>query len=164
MPATQLREFLDSHSIKYLNISHSKAFTSQEVAESAHISGRELAKTVIVKLDDNLAMAVLPASLKIDLDLLKQATGATLVTLATEEEFREAFPECETGAMPPFGNLYKMNTFVDQRLREDERIAFNAGSHTELIKMSFGDFERLVNPIAANFSISPHAGVKASSV
>ena len=164
MPATQLREFLDSHSIKYLNISHSKAFTSQEVAESAHISGRELAKTVIVKLDDNLAMAVLPASLKIDLDLLKQATGATLVTLATEEEFREAFPECETGAMPPFGNLYKMNTFVDQRLREDERIAFNAGSHTELIKMSFGDFERLVNPIAANFSISPHEGVKASSV
>jgi len=164
MPATQLREFLDSHSIKYLNISHSKAFTSQEVAESAHISGREVAKTVIVKLDDNLAMAVLPASLKIDLDLLKQATGATLVTLATEEEFREVFPECETGAMPPFGNLYKMNTFVDQRLREDEQIAFNAGSHTELIKMSFGDFDRLVNPIAANFSVSPHVGAKASSL
>jgi len=164
MPATQLKEFLDNHHIKYVNISHSKAFTSQEVAESAHISGRELAKTVIVKLDDELAMAVLPASLMIDLDLLKQATGATLVTLATEGEFREAFPQCETGAMPPFGNFYQMNTFVDQRLREDEQIAFNAGTHTELIKMSFGDFEKLVNPIAANFSVSPHAGAKASSV
>ena len=162
MPATKLRGFLDSHNIKYLNISHSKAFTSQEVAASAHISGRELAKTVIVKLDDKLAMAVLPASLMIDLDLLKQATGANLVMLATEAEFRETFPECETGAMPPFGNLYNMNTFVDQRLREDEQIAFNAGSHTELIKMSFGDFERLANPIAANFSISPHTVAKAT--
>ena len=152
MPATQLREFLDSHNIKYLNISHSKAFTSQEVAESAHISGRELAKTVIVKLDDKLAMAVLPASLKIDLDLLKQATGANLVTLATEEEFRETFPECETGAMPPFGNLYEMNTFVDQRLREDERIAFNAGSHSELMRLSYKDFERLVQPKVIRFA------------
>src|SRR5882757_3961317 len=99
MPATKLREFLDSHQIKYLNISHSKAFTSQEVAESAHISGWELAKTVIVKLDQTLAMAVLPASLKIDLDRLKQITGASIVGLATEDEFRETFPECETGAM-----------------------------------------------------------------
>ncbi len=162
MPATQLREFLDSHNIKYVNISHSKAFTAQEVAESAHISGRELAKTVVVKLDDELAMAVLPASLKIDLDLLKKTTGATQVMLATEEEFRGTFPECETGAMPPFGNLYQMNTFVDQRLREDEEIAFNAGTHTELIRMSFGDFEKLVNPIASNFSVSPHDGARVS--
>ena len=132
------------------------------MAESAHISGWELAKTVIVKLDDTLAMAVLPASLKIDLDLLKQTTGSTATTLATEGEFRETFPECETGAMPPFGMLYQMNTFVDQRLREDEQIAFNAGSHTELIRMSFGDFERLVNPIAANFSVSPHVQARGS--
>lgn len=163
MPITKLREFLDKQQIKYVNISHSKAFTSQEVAESAHISGWELAKTVIVKLDDTMAMAVLPASLKIDLDLLKQVTGATVVALATEEEFRATFPECETGAMPPFGTLYQMNTFVDQRLREDEQIAFNAGTHTELVKMSFGDFERLVNPIAANFSISPHTAATVAS-
>jgi len=156
MPVTKLREFLDSHDIKYVTVSHSKAFTAQEVAESAHISGKELAKTVIVKLDDTLAMAVLPASLIIDLDLLQRATGASQLTIATEGEFREVFPECETGAMPPFGNLYQMNTFVDQRLREDEEIAFNACSHTELIKMSFGDFEKLANPIAANFSVSRH--------
>src|SRR5882724_2463631 len=162
MPATKLKEYLDSRQIKYVSISHSKAFTSQEVAESAHISGWELAKTVIVKLDDTLAMAVLPASLKIDLDLLKRTTGAIVIALATEDEFRETFPECETGAMPPFGTLYEMNTFVDQRLREDEQIAFNAGTHTDLIKMSFGDFERLVNPIAANFSVSPHGHSKAS--
>jgi len=156
MPATKLREFLDNRDIKYVTVSHSKAFTAQEVAESAHISGKELAKTVIVKLDDTLAMAVLPASLIIDLDLLQRATGASQLTIATEGEFREVFPECETGAMPPFGNLYQMNTFVDQRLREDEEIAFNACSHTELIKMSFGDFEKLANPIAANFSVSRH--------
>ena len=156
MPATKLREFLDNRDIKYVTVSHSKAFTAQEVAESAHISGKELAKTVIVKLDDKLAMAVLPASLIIDLDLLQRATGASQLTIATEGEFREVFPECETGAMPPFGNLYQMNTFVDQRLREDEEIAFNACSHTELIKMSFGDFEKLANPIAANFSVSRH--------
>jgi Ala-tRNA(Pro) deacylase len=163
MPATKLKEFLDNQQIKFLNISHSKAFTSQEVAESAHISGWELAKTVIVKLDDQLAMAVLPASLIIDLDLLQQATGAKQVTLASEDEFRETFPECETGAMPPFGNLYQMNTFVDQRLREDEQIAFNACSHTELIRMSFGDFERLANPIVANFSASPHTQTKTTT-
>lgn len=162
MPAQKLKEFLDSHQIKYVSISHSSAFTAQEVAASAHISGKELAKSVMVKLDDKLAMAVLPASHKVDLDLLQSATGARQVSLASEQEFRESFPECETGAMPPFGNLYELNTFVDQRLREDEEIAFNAGSHTELIKMSYGDFERLATPVVLNFSVSPHAQLKAS--
>jgi Ala-tRNA(Pro) deacylase len=164
MPAQKLKEFLDSQNIKYVSINHSSAFTAQEVAASAHISGKELAKTVIVKLNDKLAMAVLPASRKVDLDLLRRVTGATQLSLATEQEFREAFPECETGAMPPFGNLYQLNTFVDQRLREDEEIAFNAGSHTELIKMSYGDFERLAAPVVLSFSMSPHPQTKASGV
>lgn len=163
MPVAKLREFLDDQKIKYLNISHSSAFTAQEVAASAHISGKELAKTVIIKLDGKLVMVVLPASLKIDLDRLKQVTGANEVALATEDEFRGLFPECETGTMPPFGNLYELDTFVDQRLREDEEIAFNAGTHTDLIRMSFGDFERLVNPITLNFSMSPHTDVKTAS-
>jgi Ala-tRNA(Pro) deacylase len=164
MPAQKLKEFLDSQNVKYVSINHSSAFTAQEIAASAHISGKDLAKTVIVKLDDKLAMAVLPASRKVDLDLLQQATGATQVTLANEQEFREKFPECETGAMPPFGNLYRLNTFVDQRLREDEEIAFNAGTHTELIKMSYADFERLAAPVVLDYSASPHTQTRASGV
>ena len=163
MPATKLREFLDNQNIKYVTVSHSSAFTAQEIAASAHIPGKELAKTVIVKLDAKLAMAVLPASYKVDLDRLKQATGAAGAEMATEQDFRELFPECETGAMPPFGNLYNLDTFVDQRLREDEEIAFNAGSHTELIKMSYRDFEKLVNPVVLRFSVSPHAEGRASA-
>jgi Ala-tRNA(Pro) deacylase len=162
MPATKLKEFLDSQNIKYVTISHSSAFTAQEVAASAHIPGKELAKTVVIKFGGKLAMAVLPASYRVDLELLKQVTGAPDADVASEQEFKGLFPECETGAMPPFGNLYQMDVFVDQRLREDESIAFNAGSHTELIRMSYRDFERLVNPITLRFSASPHVEARVS--
>ncbi|HLG93963.1 MAG TPA: YbaK/EbsC family protein [candidate division Zixibacteria bacterium] len=146
MPVKKLKEFLDSQNIKYVVISHSRAVTAQEVAASAHISGKEMAKTVMVKLDGKLAMAVLPASARVNLDLLKEVSGAKQVDLAAELEFRELFPECEPGAMPPFGNLYGLPVFVSESLTKDEEIAFNAGSHTELIKLSYKDFERLVEP------------------
>ncbi|MEJ2240364.1 MAG: YbaK/EbsC family protein, partial [Gemmatimonadales bacterium] len=146
MPVKQLREFLDSKNIKYITISHSPAYTAQAIAASAHVSGKELAKTVMVKLDGKMAMAVLPASYQVDFDLITEAVGAKKVDLASEAEFKDLFPECEVGAMPPFGNLYDMDVFVAARLAEDDEIAFNAGSHTELIKMSFKDFERVVKP------------------
>ena len=146
MPVRKLKEFLDSQNVKYVVISHSRAVTSQEVAASAHISGKEMAKTVMVKLDGKMAMAVLPASSRVNLDLLREASGAKQVDLAAELEFRELFPECEPGAMPPFGNLYGLPVFVSESLTKDEEIAFNAGSHTELIKLSYKDFERLVEP------------------
>ncbi|MBP2681828.1 MAG: YbaK/prolyl-tRNA synthetase associated region [Candidatus Krumholzibacteriota bacterium] len=152
MPVKKLKEFLDASKIKYVCITHSPAYTAQQIAASAHIPGKELAKTVMVKLDGKLAMAVLPASLKVDFDLLKQASGATNVELATEGEFRETFPECELGAMPPFGNLYGMAVYVATPLAADEEIAFNAGSHVELIKLSYKDFERLVRPKVADLS------------
>ncbi|MEE8264606.1 MAG: YbaK/EbsC family protein [Gammaproteobacteria bacterium] len=152
MPVRKLKEFLNSHDIKYVTINHSPAYTAQEIAESAHIPGKELAKTVIIKIDGKLAMAVLPASYKIDLEQFKNATGASNVELANEREFRQMFPECEVGAMPPFGNLYDMEVFVAQTLAEDEAIAFNAGSHTELIKLSYKDFEHLVEPKVIKFS------------
>ncbi|MEE9159384.1 MAG: YbaK/EbsC family protein [Gammaproteobacteria bacterium] len=152
MPVRKLKEFLNSHDIKYVSINHSPAYTAQEIAESAHIPGKELAKTVIIKIDGKLAMAVLPASYKIDLEQFKNATGASNVELANEREFRQMFPECEVGAMPPFGNLYDMEVFVAQTLAEDEAIAFNAGSHTELIKLSYKDFEHLVEPKVIKFS------------
>lgn len=152
MPVRKLKEFLNSHDIKYVTINHSPAYTAQEIAESAHIPGKELAKTVIIKIDGKLAMAVLPASYKIDLEQFKNATGASNVELANEREFRQMFPECEVGAMPPFGNLYDMEVFAAQTLAEDEAITFNAGSHTELIKLSYKDFEHLVEPKVIKFS------------
>jgi len=152
MPKSKLVNFLDSHQVKYVIITHSTAYTASEIAASAHIKGKELAKTVIVKIDGGFAMAVLPASFQVDFELLKRATGQNAVTLAREDEFKEKFPDCPVGAMPPFGNLYDMKVFVAERLTEDEEIAFNAGSHTELIKMAYRDFDRLVQPQVIKFS------------
>ena len=152
MPARKLKQFLDSHNIKYVSIKHSEAYTAQEIAASAHIPGKELAKTVIVKIDGNMAMAVLPAGYKVEFQLLKEAAKANKVELASEEEFKDVFPDCEIGAMPPFGNLYGLEVFVAKTLAEDNEIAFNAGSHIELIKLAYKDFENLVNPKILKFS------------
>jgi Ala-tRNA(Pro) deacylase len=146
MPVTRLREFLDSHQIKYVTISHSAAYTSQEVAASAHVRGKDMAKTVIVTLDGKMAMAVLPASRKVGFDLLCAASGVENVQLASERAFSDMFPGCEVGAMPPFGNLYGVEVYASKLLAEDAEIAFNAGSHTELIRMAYEDFARLVKP------------------
>lgn len=152
MPAKKLKDFLDSNHIKYITITHSRAYTAQSIAHFAHIPGKELAKTVMVKIHNEMAMAVLPASYRVDFDLLKTASGAGDVQLASEAEFKDRFPDCETGAMPPFGNLYGMRVFVADTLAEDEEIAFNSGSHSELIRMSYRDFEKLVKPTVIKFS------------
>ncbi len=152
MPVKKLKMFLDEEKIKYVSIIHSTAYTAQEVAASAHITGKELAKTVIVELDGKMAMAVLPANRKIVLQDLREITGSEEVKFASEEEFQEKFPGCETGAMPPFGNLYGMDVYVAQSLSENEEIAFNAGSHTEVIRMAYTDFERLVRPRVVSFT------------
>ncbi len=146
MPVQKLKEFLDRNHIKYVSILHSQAFTAPEIAASAHIRGKALAKTVILKIDDRMAMAVLPASEHVDTGLLKGLSGAQTVTLAGEGEFSRMFPDCEIGAMPPFGNLYGMEVFADHSLAEDQEIAFSAGSHSELVKLPFTDFKRLVKP------------------
>lgn len=153
MPVQKLKEFLDSNDVRYVSIQHSRAFTAQEVAASAHIRGRDMAKTVIVKLDGEFAMAVLPASHHVDFDHLKEGTGATTVQLATEKEFKDLFPGCEVGAMPPFGSLYGMQTWVAEALADNDEIAFNAGTHTEVIRMSYADFERLERPRIVRFAL-----------
>jgi len=127
-------------------ISHSLAYTAQGIAALTHIKGKELAKTVMVMVDGKLAMAVVPASFRVDLHRLKRYLGAEAVELASEPEFRHRFPDCETGSMPPFGNLYGMDVFADETLAEDKEIAFNAGTHRELVRMSFDDFQRLAKP------------------
>ena len=149
MPLQKLKEFLDTNGVKYVTIQHSPAFTAQEIAASAHVPGKELAKTVMVRIDDKMAMAVVPASFKVNFELLCEAAGAERVELAGEAEFQDMFPGCEVGAMPPFGNLYEMDVYVSQTLAEDEEIAFNAGSHTELMRLAYQDFQRLVKPKVA---------------
>lgn len=152
MPAAKLKQFLDDNGIKYLTITHSPAYTAQGIAALTHIPGKELAKTVIVEIDGALAMAVLPATAQVDTRLLQTGTRAQSVRIATEKEFKERFPECETGAMPPFGNLYNMEVFVEESLTRDNEIVFNAGTHRELIRVSFYDFARLVRPKVLPFA------------
>ncbi len=152
MPFNRIQEHLDSQRVRYVVIKHSKAYTAQEVAASAHIPGEELAKTVMVSFDGKLGMAVLPATRNIDFAALKSVAGTQTADLAVEKDFRDTFPDCETGAMPPFGNLYGMNVYVDDTLAEDEEIAFNACSHTELLRMTFSDFKDLVHPTVGHFS------------
>jgi Ala-tRNA(Pro) deacylase len=153
MPAKKLREYLDSLNVDYVTITHPLAYTSQHIASVTHIRGKELAKTVMVKINGKMAMVVVPASYKVDLELVKKAAGSKQIELASETEFQDMFPECEAGAMPPFGNLYDMKVFSEEKLAEDEEIAFNACSHQELIKLAYKDFARLVKPQIGKFTV-----------
>ena len=146
MSLQKLKRFLDDQDIRYVVINHSPAYTAQQIAAAAHIPGRELAKIVMVKADGELVMAVVVATSKVSLILLKETTGAERVEVAHEDEFSGVFPDCELGAMPPFGNLYGLKVYVDRALAEDEQIAFNAGTHTQLIQMAYRDFEATVRP------------------
>src|SRR5436189_6483485 len=122
MPAKKLKEFLDKEKIKYVSIIHSPAYTAQEVAASAHITGRELAKTIIVELDGKMPMAVLPANRKIVLQDLREVTGSEAVKSASEEEFKKTLADRETGAMPPFSNLHGMELHLAEPLSNNEKI------------------------------------------
>jgi Ala-tRNA(Pro) deacylase len=146
MPLNRLKDFLDTYQIKYSGISHSLAYTAQGIAALTHISGKELAKTVVVKVDNIFMMAVVPASQRVDLSHIKEALAAKSVALAAEEELQQLFPDCETGAMPPFGNLYGIRVMADESLTQDQEIVFNAGSHRELIRMAWHDYVKLAKP------------------
>lgn len=151
MPLKKLKEYLDTNKIEYVTIYHSLAYTAQRIAASAHIPGKEIAKTVMIKADGKMIMAVLPASCKINLELFRDLINAKQIEIAQEKDFGLLFPECEVGAMPPFGNLYGMDVFVAEKLTMDEEIAFNAGTHRELIKLAYKDFEKLVKPQIIKF-------------
>ena len=153
MPVKKLKEYLDTHMIKYITIDHSPAYSAREVASSTFVPRREFAKCVMVKADDRIAMTVLPASRHVDLEKLATAAGSRNVRLASEREFEKLFPGCETGAMPPFGNLYGLDTYVDATLEQDDEISFNAGTHTQVIRLAFDDYEKLVKPTICNFSV-----------
>lgn len=148
---SKLKKLLDNHKIKYVAVTHSTAYTIQEVAESAHIPGHHMAKPVIVDIDRKLAMVVIPGNKKIDLEKLKKFCQGKDAHLATENEFKDVFKDCEVGAMPPFGHLYGLDVYLDDELSRDEEIAFNSGTHSEVIKMKYKDFEMLSDPIHGSF-------------
>jgi len=154
MSFRQLREFLDAQDVRYFTLTHAPTHTAQETAAAAHVPGKDMAKPVMVKIDGEMTMVVLPASMKVDFGRLLDATGAEEVELARESEFRDLFPDCDLGAMPPFGNLFGLPTLVAEELTEDEEICFNAGSDTELIRLAYKDYARLVRPRVLPFRIA----------
>ena len=149
---TKLTEFLEGNKVPYSVHSHPEAYTSQEIAALQHVKGRMLAKVVIVKAGADFLMLVLPADHRVDFDRLKSASGLGEARLAQESEFRDLFPGCDVGAMPPFGNLYGLPVYVDRALEKDEEIVFNAGTHTLTAKMHFRHFAALVKPVMADFA------------
>ena len=151
MPAKFLQAFLDNQGVRYVTVRHSLAYTAPEVAASAHVSGRDFAKTVIVMIEDQMAMVALPANRQLVLSELCELLDTSHVRLATEAEYRDVFPDCEVGAMPPFGHLYGLMTYVTANLADEPEIAFNGGTHTEVIKMAYEDYERLVKPMVLDW-------------
>lgn len=146
MPSKNLTSYLNEHRVKYTTISHTPAYTAQEIAASAHVPGMKVAKSVVVKIDGKLCILVEPASYKVDLKALQVQLGAHSVELAHEYEFEDTFPGCETGAVPPIGELFDVDVYVDDVIKYQDEIAFSAGNHSELVKMRYSDFEKLVKP------------------
>jgi Ala-tRNA(Pro) deacylase len=152
MPVERLKEALNAKGIRYVIMSHSPAYTAQEVAAATHIPGRELAKVVMVKLDGKMVMTVLPASHRVNLERLATSTGAWHAELATEDDFSEMFSGCEIGAMPPFGRLWDLPTYASDALLEDDEIAFNACNHTEVMFLPLRDWFHVAEPKIVTFS------------
>ncbi|MEK7205551.1 MAG: YbaK/EbsC family protein [candidate division NC10 bacterium] len=147
----RLQEFLDANGVKYEVTPHQVAYTTQEIAAASHISGKAIAKVVMVRRGEALVMTVLPAACKVGTDRLERILAASRITIAREQEFAGLFPDCDTGAMPPFGNLYGVEVYVDEELATHPQIVFQAGNHHELVTMTYADFARLVQPKVAEF-------------
>ena len=152
MTCKKLKEFLDDRDVKYVSINHSRAYTAQEIAESAHVSGNDFAKVVMLKADEKMIMTVLPAPDKVDLKLLRQALEVRDIVFADENDFQDHFPGCEVGAMPPFGNLYGIRVILAQTLCDSTTISFNSGLHTEVIQMDYDKYIKLVSPEIMDFT------------
>lgn len=150
--ADRLKALLEESEVAYEVTEHERAYTAQEEAAAAHVPGGNWAKTVVVMADGNPMLAVLPATRQLDIDAFRRVVGAEKVELAEEADFRRLYPDCEPGAMPPFGNLYDQPTFVDETLRTDEEIAFHAGDHRTTVQIAYTAYERLAEPVPGQFS------------
>ena len=153
MPIPQrVREYLDSRNVPHEWLQHAQAFTAQEVAHSIHFSGKHLAKTILLSADGRLVMGVIPASHRLNLQELRTLLEAKRLEMVTEDELAKLFPDCELGALPPLGNLYGMEVWVDRALGESEDIVFCTGTHVDCVRMKYSDFAGLVTPRVGCFS------------
>jgi Ala-tRNA(Pro) deacylase len=148
----RLKKYLDDNHVKYTVMKHPRAITAQEIAAGLHVPGHEMAKSIMIKYDGEYAMVVLPASYKISFDNLNSFLHSESTELASEDAFKNLFPDCEVGAMSPFGNLYDLPVYMAKSLEKDEDIVFNAGTHTDAIKMKLGDFRKLAHPMVGKIS------------
>ena len=153
MPARKLKTLLDDNGTKYISIDHSPVYTARETAASTLVSRREFAKTIIVDLNGEKVMAVVSAARHVDVPAIVRLAGGKSGHLATEDEFKTLFPDCELGAMPPFGTLYDMRVFMDEMVKDVEYICFNAGSHAQIIRMKSDDYLRLEQPVVGNIAV-----------
>jgi Ala-tRNA(Pro) deacylase len=151
----KLKDMLDEAKVSYEVYNHALAYTAQEIAAKQHFSGNEMAKVVMLEVDGALVMAVIPASLKIDLVAAMKSMAAKTARLAMEDEFIAKFPGCEIGAMPPFGNLFGVPVYVDPALEKDEYIYFNAGNHVQTVRLKYEDFARLAKPQVVRLVAEP---------
>lgn len=151
VPPPPIEHYLREQHVPFVLHHHPPTYTAQQVAQAEHVPGRMVAKVVIVSIDNGLVMLCLPATCRVDLLKLMNMLGTDSVRLAHEQDFANAFPDCEVGAMPPFGNLYDMTVYVDRQLTEDERIVFQACRHTDTMEMAYADFARLAHPLVGEF-------------
>ena len=150
-----LKEYLDREHVHYEILPHPEAYRAALVAQTLRAATKELAKVVVVKVESRFVMTVLPATWNVDFHRLREAFMTHRLRLATEDEIKDLFPDCDVGAMPPFGNLYGLDVYVDQSLTEDEEIIFQAGTHSAAIRMRYWDFAALVFPVVMEFHRSP---------
>ena len=148
----KIDEFLTNQGVAFERLHHRPAYTANRVAEALHVSGQEMAKTVLLRGGQGYMLAVLPATCRVDLDRLRQEMGDEQVGLATEGEMGQLFPDCERGAMPPFGSLYHLPTVVDESLAADEKIVFEGQTHEDAIRMAYKDYEAVEHPRTGHFA------------
>lgn len=147
------QRYLKLHDVGYAHSIHAPAFTARDIASAERVPAREMTKVVVYFGGNGYGMLVLPADCTVDFAEVRRLLGLGEIRLAAEAELLGLFPDCEVGAMPPFGNLFQMPVLVDETVAIAEFVAFNAGTHQDVIRMNFSDFVRLVNPLVAAFAV-----------
>jgi len=148
----KIDELLASRRIPFERLPHEPVFTANRVAQTLHVRGNDVAKTVVLRTRRGYVVAVVPAPMRIDLEKLGRQLNDDDVRIASEEEIAQLFPDCEVGAMPPFGSIYHLPTVIDDSLAEDDRIVFEAQSHDAAIRMNYRDYEEIEHPIHGRFT------------